>query len=293
MSKPNFFIIGAPKCGTSSLARWLNEHPNVFFSPRKEPHLFNTDGHTATQSLAEYEALFRDAAAEHRAIGEGSTHYLYSQVAVPNILEYNPEARFIVCLRNPIEMAPALHSERLSQGRENEPNFERAWQMQTIRAEGRNIPQTVQKDPERLQYGPYCLLGQQLERVYAHVPPEQVHYILLDDIRRSEKAEYERVLAFLGLERKTSSITFENVNSAKHTRFPRLAIATRTLASIKKRTGIKRSFGVASWLRAQNVSPGTRAELSPEMRRALIDYFAADIDKLAKLTGRDLSTWLK
>ena len=113
MKKPNFFIIGAPKCGTTSLANWLAEHPRVFFSDTKEPHFFCTDGYTGVKTLKQYEKLFEDAKPHHLAVGEGSTHYLFSKVAVPNILVYNPDARFIVCLRNPVDMAPSLHSERL------------------------------------------------------------------------------------------------------------------------------------------------------------------------------------
>jgi len=87
MKKPNFFILGAPKCGTTSLAMWLSEHPNIFMCPIKEPHYFNTDGLQRIKTLEQYESLFTDAKPEHVAVGEASTHYLYSKEAVPRILE--------------------------------------------------------------------------------------------------------------------------------------------------------------------------------------------------------------
>lgn len=59
MKKPNFFITGAPKCGTTSMARWLAEHLNIYMSPVKEPNFFNTDDQwTVTRTLRQYEALF-------------------------------------------------------------------------------------------------------------------------------------------------------------------------------------------------------------------------------------------
>src|SRR5260370_1269300 len=82
LRKPNFFIIGAPKCGTSSMASYLREHPQVFFPEHKEPHFFNTGtGFRSVRSESHYYALFRYAGPQHIAVGEGTALYLYSDVA--------------------------------------------------------------------------------------------------------------------------------------------------------------------------------------------------------------------
>ena len=84
--KPNFFILGAPKCATTSLANWLREHPHIFVPTRKEPEFFNTDDephkHGGIANLDAYEALFRDACEKHLAVGEGSVWYLSSSTAI-------------------------------------------------------------------------------------------------------------------------------------------------------------------------------------------------------------------
>ena len=116
MRKPNFFIVGGPKCGTTSLWSWLRTHPDIFMSHLKEPNFFNSDDNLGISGLTEYEALFRDARVSHTAVGEASVWYLSSPVAVQNILRFEPEARFIVLLRNPIEMAVAMHSQMLIGG---------------------------------------------------------------------------------------------------------------------------------------------------------------------------------
>ncbi|MCB5943633.1 sulfotransferase [Acidocella sp. KAb 2-4] len=112
--KPNFFIIGAPKCGTTSWASWLAEHPQVYFSPLKEPHFFNSDvEYKARPTPKQYETLFRPATAKHQAVGEGSTSYLASRVAVPGVEAHTGgRAKYIVCLRTPVEIAPSSYAQQ-------------------------------------------------------------------------------------------------------------------------------------------------------------------------------------
>ncbi len=76
MKKPNFFIVGAPKCGTTALAAYLKEHPQVFFSDPKEPHYFNDDfANRHTTSLQTYLSYFHDALDSHLAIGKYQLYF--------------------------------------------------------------------------------------------------------------------------------------------------------------------------------------------------------------------------
>src|SRR5210317_2370745 len=115
MKKPDFFFIGAPKCGTTALANWLREHPRIFMTQRpKEPWYFDNDIQNVDRmSLEQYENLFQKADDNHLVVGEASTTYLRSREAVSNILEYSPSARFLVAIRNPVEMAPSVHAQLL------------------------------------------------------------------------------------------------------------------------------------------------------------------------------------
>lgn len=290
--RPNFFIPGAPKCGTTALAQWLAAHPDIFFSPRKEPHYFNRDGMPATRTLADYEALFARAGARHKAVGEGSTHYLYSPTAVPRILEYAPDARFIVCLRNPVDMAPALHRECLRQGWETERSFETAWRLQARRRAGQRLPGTVRRDPERLQYGRYCRLGEQLERLYDRVDAGRVLPVLLEDLRGQPVREYRRALAFLGVP-DDGRTRFPAVNTARAVRSVALARLTRRVSLARNALGLRGDWGVAGWMRRLNSGPPEAAPLAPALRAELRDWFADDIERLAALLGRDLAHWLE
>jgi hypothetical protein len=140
--KPNFFIIGAPKSGTTSLANYLSAHPEVHFSDPKEPKYFHSDFHPEHRYALDeggYLGCFDPGEMSRcSAVGEGTVWYLYSEVAVSRILEFNPEARLIAMLRNPVDLAYSLHSQLLYGGHENLESFEEAWRAQEDRAQGRS-----------------------------------------------------------------------------------------------------------------------------------------------------------
>lgn len=128
--RPNFFIIGAPKCGTTSLDNWLGAHPAVFLSPMKEPHYLSTDlANRSVTNAAQYEKLFQNVSDVHIAVGEASTWYLYSINAVSNIELAYPDARYIVITRNPVDMAHSLYHHNLRVLREDRATFEEAWSL--------------------------------------------------------------------------------------------------------------------------------------------------------------------
>ena len=146
MTTPNLFIIGAPKCGTSALAQYLSEHPAVYFSDPKEPFFLSDDypklkDQHSLDGLEDYLSLFKDADPEiHAVIGEGSTNYLASKVAIEKAIGLNPNAKFIVMLRDPVEVAHAYHMEQLWARNEDVEDFESAWRLQEERRQGKFIP---------------------------------------------------------------------------------------------------------------------------------------------------------
>ena len=184
---PNFFIIGAPKCGTTSLSIYLAEHPNVVMSLPKEPHYFSTDienGRITDQS--KYLACF-SANQNSSAIGDASTLYLYSKVAINNILAFNKDAKFIVMLRNPTEVAFSFHQLALKIFSETETNFEKAWYLQTERAIGNHVPKGC-PDLKLLLYGEIAKFGFQVDTLLSKVNRHKVHFIYFDDfINKTDK----------------------------------------------------------------------------------------------------------
>src|SRR5271165_3086691 len=259
MRKPDFFILGAPKCGTTSLWSWLHAHPNLFLSDVKEPSFFNADDRVGVSILSEYEDLFREATDLHAAVGEASAWYLSSPNAVQNILQYQPEARFIVLVRNPIEMAVALHSQMLISGKENKSSFQAAWDLQAERRQGRQIP--AFSWPNRFFfYGEVCLLGTQLQRLFAVAKENRVLTLVLDDIKADPRREYLKILTFLGA-RDDGRVDFPVENIAKTLRRPWLARSQFITLQIKKRLNVTVGPKIMSSIYSRNVVETKRTKL--------------------------------
>lgn len=288
--KPDFFIIGSAKCGTTSMDEWLRAHPAIFMA-EKEPHYFNTDHKNRKITRQhEYRMLFREATDAHLAVGETSVRYIYSGVAVRNILRYNRATKFIVMLRNPLDLVYSWHNQVYFNGTENVKKFETAWHLQTQRKAGKKIPPRC-TEVKMLLYGEVGCLGEQLQRLYSQVSAARVHIIVFDDLQQNPAQVYRSVLNFLQVPEDNKQY-FVHHNPAKtyycYT-FNSLLLCLRWL---KLTMHISKNFGVLKWLRELNITVKKRRPLSPAMKQTLVQYFQEDIKLLERLIGRDLTHWL-
>ena len=298
--RPDFFILGAPKCGTTALSEYLRRHPRVFVSTPKEPHFFCDDFDyyyaPGRRTLQHYLALYEGAGDEHLAVGEASVWYLYSRTAARNIMRFDPRARVIVMVRNPVDLVPSLHSQMSYMLDEDEPDLETAWRLQQSRARGERLPSTV-RVPAFLQYGEAALLGAQLRRVYEQVPPEQVKVLVFDDLRDDAGAVYRETLAFLGVP-DDGRDEFPRVNENKVHQSGALARFTQRppaplvamARGVKRVTGRER-LGVLDRVRRTNRQVARRTDIPPALAQELRDRFRDDVRELGDLIGRDLSAW--
>jgi hypothetical protein len=294
---PDFVIVGNPKSGTTALFTYLGEHPRVAVSHRKEPCFWSSDVRRMGRvtDRAEYLALW-DGAPEGALRGEASTNYIQSEVAVPAIRRENPHARFIAMLRNPVDMAAALHSELLNSYQEDVGDFERAWRLQERRRRGEAIPPEC-ATPEILQYERTCAIGTKLERFFAMVPESHRMTVVFDDLVRETGSVYRQVLDFLGVEDDGRN-GFDPVRANRNLRSPRLA---RVHRSMSRRLGplypparaAAQAVGLSPsrLVNRVNVRPGPLRPLRPEFRAELAERFEPEVAKVAALLGRDLSHW--
>ncbi|MDB4264746.1 sulfotransferase domain-containing protein [bacterium] len=297
MKKPNLFIIGAPKCGTTSLNEYLRSHPNIFMCNPKEPHFFSKDlnRYPSFRSIEEYLALFQKSTDEHIVVGESSVWYLFSSVAAEEIYRFNSSSKIIVILRNPIDLIYSLHSYTYN-NREDEPDFKKAFHLQGLRSQGHNLPKEID-EPLLLQYTKIGKLGDQVEKILRIFPLEKVKIILFDDFVSKTREVYEDVLSFL------------NVPSDCRINFPRFNKTNKSIIWLSKAKNkipqpaldayykIKELLG----LRKFNIS-GSIRRLSPQFlinppidsifREELLHVFRDDIEKLSKILGRDLDQWV-
>jgi hypothetical protein len=301
---PNFFIVGASKCGTTALSEYLRGHPAVFIAERKELHYFCLDfnlRYPRARTLNEYLSHFRGSSGK-RAIGEASPWYLYSECAIEQAYAFNPNARFIAMVRNPIDMVPSLHRQLLNNFDEDQQNVLKAWRLQTERNQGRCIPASC-REPKVLQYCEVCTLGRQVKRLFSIVPSEKRLVIVLEDLKLDPRAIYRQVLSFLKLE-DDGRTAFPILNEAFRWRFQRFSqfvYATPRFMQLvggmilralgRERLGL---FRVLDRLNDRfNRKAQAKQPLPIEFKEELRSVFAEDIKLLGRMLNRDLSGWLQ
>ncbi len=304
MRKVNFFIVGAPKSGTTALYTYLSTHPDIFFPSHKEPNFFaedypNIGGRLKTKT--EYEKLFANH--QNKLAGDASVCYLSSDTAPQAIQSYNPQAKIIIMLRNPIDLFISEHSQLLYSFYENiEDPFE-AWQMQTLRKNGEHIP-TFCREPQTLQYKKVCVLGKNLQKYMEFFAENKILTIFFEDFICSPQTVYQTVLHFLELDDDRRR-DFPKINEAKNHKRNWLSkwlisppgILGTAHAKIRRKVAssdsifIKHIENIARKLIARNSVKKTSHRLSQDESHVILSELRGDIDLLSSLTERELSHW--
>ena len=298
-AKPNFFIVGAPKCGTTALYEYLRGHPNVFMPRAKEPHYFARDLGTypLVTTPEAYAALFAPADERHLRVGEASVYYLRSAAALPAIRDFAPDARIIAMFRDPVDVVHSMHAQLLYVGEESVPEFERAWRLQARRRRGQDLPPAC-RGAFLLQFAQLAAFGSQAQRLLSLFPGSQVKLILYEDFAEAPARVYGEVVEFLGLPH-DGRLDFARINPHKRARIAWLKTFLRKpppvlrqgVRRVKQLVGGESLTRLKSGLVRLNTVTERRAPLSASLRAELVDSFRDEVRLLGQLVGRDLSHW--
>lgn len=295
LSRPDFFVVGAFKCGTTALYDYLRQHPQVYMPFHKEPLFFGDDltRRYGRMSEAEYLALFRDAAPGQRA-GEASAWYLYSTSAAHQIATFAPGAQIIAMVRNPVDVMHAQHSQLLFNNQEDIRDFAEALAAEPARRRGERMPPGPLR-PETLFYRHSVRFAEQLERYLQAFGSERVHVVVFDDFARDTAAVYEGVLEFLGVE-DSFKPDFGVRNPNKRVRLAALQrLVYQPPGPLLRLVPRLRRFPAIHRLREAvlrlNSTAARRQAMDPQLRRRLTEELAPDVERLGRLIGRDLSAW--
>ncbi len=290
--KPNFFIVGAPRSGTTAMYEQLRQHPEIFMPHRKEPHFFGSDLTRRASALDEpgYRRLFAAGRGAKRR-GEASVWYLYSERAPHEIYDYVPEARIIIMLRNPVDMIHSLYTHWLFTGNENLDDFEAALAAEPERACGERLPPNAIR-PEGLRYRHIARYSPHVERYLDVFGRDAVHVIVYDDFRDDSSATYRHVLEFLKVD-PTFAPRAAVVNPSREARSARLRSVTASPRFRRLMARLPGPIGhsVRQGLKRANVRREGRAPMDPNLRRQLMAELAPEIERIGTLLGRDLSVW--
>lgn len=296
---PNFFIVGAAKAGTTSLYRYLSQHPDVFMCALKEPNWFSRvnapGGVSYVTSEEEYLELFEGWSGE-AAVGEASPSYLWDEEAPRRIFDAVPQAKIIAILRDPVERAFSDYLQTIQWEQEDLPFLEA-------------LKQGYREEPK--QYGVsrlYVDLGfyaDQIERYLNVFGESRVKVYLHEDFREDPNALLESALEFLEVDPNRASSIRTDVQYNKYS-IPRDRLANRLAEKVlESRTFKSRRFKA---LRAKlmpdprlrfrirqrlRFEEGRKPEIDEESRRFLMELYRPDVLKLQELLDRDLGHWLR
>jgi Sulfotransferase family len=295
LKRPDTFIVGCFKAGTTALYEYLRAHPQVFMSVPKEPMYFGQDLTPRYRRMTrdEYLALFRDARDDQRA-GEASPWYLYSTSAAREIHGFNPEARIIVMLRNPIDVMYSQHAQLVFNQREDLTDFGQALAAEPDRRAGRRLPAGAIR-PEALFYRHSVRFPEQVRRYLEVFERDAVHFVVFDDLVADSAAIYRAALEFLGVDPDVT-VDLSIYNPARQPRSGRLQQAIfNPPPALRGLVGRLRAVPfmhrVRDLLVSANSAQARRAPMDAALRAQLTAEFAPQVAELSELIGRDLSAW--
>jgi hypothetical protein len=296
---PNFFLVGAARSGTTSLWRYLSNHPDVYMPYLKEPAFFGSDltktpNEFAVLEKAAYLRLFEGS--EDKVVrGEGSVLYLISKTAAQEIYDFNPAAKILISLRNPVDMLHSYHGQMHWVGHEDIGDFEEALALEGERRRGRRIPKNAMV-PEALYYSEVARFSLQVERYLKVFPRSQIKIMLYDDLVKAPQKAYESVQDFLGIPRippasyKAKSaykVPRSTAFAGMVQRPPRVARLLLDFLPPKIRFLI-----LIRSLHLLNTRIAKKVPMRPALRQELTECYTPEIRALSVLINRDLSEWL-
>ncbi len=299
--KPDFFIVGAPKCGTSALTDYLAAHPDIFMA-RKEMHFFGRDLRFGTQFYRrdekEYLAEFSGWNGQSR-ISEASVWYLFSRTAAREIKTFNPQARIVILLRDPVDMVYSLFHWFRYDGNEPLRTFAEALKAETVRQVGRGTGRQTYF-VQGLVYHQAARYAEQVQRYFEVFGRDRVHVVLYDDLARDAAGVYRDTLSFLDVDAHHTLPEFPRVNPAQAVKSPALravlndAAVRSTLLAVRPllpRFVFQAFHRIERKLSRINSFAQKSPPLDPALRAQLRRDFAPEVERLGELLGRDLTHW--
>jgi hypothetical protein len=273
---PTFCVIGAMKAGTTSLAAWLDEHPDVHIAPQKETLFFNTP-YNFWLGVDWYREQFAGAGTA-KAVGD-ATPLMQNPLAVRHMADLLPEASLVAILRNPIDRAYSHYQHIRALGQEKR-SFRQA-----LAAERENEA-AARGDPPRdyMQRGRYT---RQLEAVLDRYDRKQLHVVLFEELRDRPQEVVGEVLRHIGVD---DTIVLAGVGVAYD---PRPGVRSpRAYALSQGRVGRRLPLARSALDRLNRKTKKPYPPVDPRLRAELVDELGGEVQQLQQLLGRDLSTWL-
>ncbi len=292
-NRPSFYLVGAPKAGTSALASLLDQHPQVSMCKIKESNFHCHDlDLPKPKSEKEYLSLF-DVTPDTEILADASILSLYSHDSAQSIAEYVSDPKILMILRNPVDAMYSWYSQMSFVRSEYLPTFQAAMDAESERKKGNLIPNygAIQYCPQLLFYRDVMQYADQVERYFSVFDREQIMILTYEDFKADLNAVYSQVLDFISVDPFTPES--QKVNANKERRMPGLhSFLKKTLAEpAKALLPAKVRSDLIVLIDKINSREVQRPSLDEDFKASLKAECLPDIIRLEKLIQRDLSHW--
>jgi hypothetical protein len=289
--KPNFLIVGAAKCGTTSMHRYLCQHPDIFMPEWKEPAFFIEDPfkklNCATPAV--YHKIFKGASDKY-AVGEASTAYLYDKDAPKLIRDALGNIKIIIMLRNPVDMSYSLYNHQVRKEGETIQRFEDALEAEEMRRKNPAFKQTCYGWHANYYYTRRALYYDQVKRYFDTFGQDYVFIILFEDLIADPVDTAQKTFRFLGVDETFVPMTRAYNRAGEILNIPKFwkdrSLLIKTSSFVFSKTIIKK---IPHLIRTIGKKPPP--PLSSETAQRLRNIFYGDICQLEKLIEKNLSAW--
>jgi len=292
---PNLLIVGAAKCGTTSLHNYLKQHPDIFMTEHKEPHfLINSEigedrVHKAVTSLEEYKKMFKTEG-KYKYKGESSVMYLaFPEFSIKNIKKYlDPDVKIIIMLRNPIERAFAGYLHNLRYNPSEDLSFEEAFDTSEERY---HQVTDMTPDTRYLHVGNYHSQVESFMTMFN----DNVLVIMYDDYVDDIDLCLSNVFDFLDIDKISVDTSRRHMVGGwvfKSKFLRNLFIPQNNFKSLLKNILPNKKIRQALKQKMMNISTVKSPCISEEMHKKLTKYYRKDINSLSKLLNKELNHWI-
>ena len=277
---PNCIVIGAARCGTTSLHRYLGEHPEIYMCPLKETNYFAYEQETSTAdshaftitSLDQYKTLFKPGI-DYKVRGEASPRYLGCPQSAERIHQLIPDVKLVVSLRNPADRAFS------------------GYQM-AVRMSKKDLSVHDSLLDETSWWVNASFYYNNLRRYFDRFPQEHIHVIVFDDFARNAIGTMQELYRFLDVDYAFKPNVSRKYNTASVPKSAAIAALFRYTNKIFSPVTPAPLRELALQLRDKNLKPQPGPELPLEIRESLINLYHDDIMKVQDLIQHDLSEWV-
>ena len=294
--KPDFFIVGAPKCGTTSFYHYLRQHPQIFMPENKEPHYFGSDLKKRSDEFIkteeEYLSLFKDADPS-QITGEASTYYLYSKAAREEIKSYNPHAKIIIMLRNPIDFLHSLHAQLLFSGNEDVIDFSEALALEKERTLGYKLPPFIDLEDKLFYREQVRRMPSQVGSYIQTFGNKNVLIILMEDLQNKPGVVYKQALKLLNVDSQFEPEFIVKNPSKKVHIFWLRNLVKKYHFRLGQLRGVfsDKPVGIIKFIIQKNSVAEPREGIPLDLKVQLQKEFVPTIEKLESIINRNLLHW--